>query len=141
MPKMFGSIWLTRTIEVGRAGARRSAGERFAASLAVDDRRLIEATVTLEELADAPPALDTVPPVHTRVFPAWDRADGPLNELVVSGTTEQQHSPVWSGEATLRFLPSGDPDLDSLAPVRVDQGYVYSYAEKLDIGRRLTPER
>src|SRR5262249_5806164 len=30
LPKMFGSIWMTRAIDVGQAGARRRAGERFA---------------------------------------------------------------------------------------------------------------
>ena len=46
-PKKLGSIWMTRPVTVGRAGPRLEAGGRFGATLAANDRRLAEVSLTL----------------------------------------------------------------------------------------------
>src|SRR5262245_5112827 len=47
-PKQIGSVWLTRAYDlVSNASPTLGAGGRFGASLAVKDRRLIDAAVTL----------------------------------------------------------------------------------------------
>lgn len=139
VPKSLGSIWMTRAIPVGLAGARRQAGERFAASLAADDRRLVEASVRLDEQVDRPPALDCVPPINSRLFPAWDPEQEGVDELVWSVVADREYSPIWRGDATLRFLPGGADGLLALAPVSVGSGYVFSYAETVVGGHRLHP--
>jgi hypothetical protein len=54
-PKKFGSVWLTRAYELEHPAAAPSrAGSRFGASLAVKDRRLAEAALTLTGDAAAP---------------------------------------------------------------------------------------
>ena len=66
-PKKLGSIWMTRPVAQGRAGPRLEPGGRFGASVAVHDRRVIDARFTItgslghqrlrERAADAPPSL------------------------------------------------------------------------------------
>ena len=69
-PKKLGSIWMTRPVTVGKAGPRLEAGGRFGATLAANDRRLAEVSLTLtglvgdgrlrERAADAALAMDAV---------------------------------------------------------------------------------
>ncbi|MFI6903508.1 enduracididine biosynthesis enzyme MppR [Nonomuraea sp. NPDC050394] len=136
MPKQFGSVHLTRPVQVGRAGPRMAAGGRFSASLAVRDRRVAEVAVTLAEPAE-PPHLHTVPLVHNRHFPAWVPGEKPLHQLVASSVRDVEFGPVWRGSGAFRLLPGADEDLASLAPVEVGAGYAFSYAETLVSGRRL----
>jgi enduracididine biosynthesis enzyme MppR len=140
MPKQFGSVHMTRAVEVGRAGPRLAAGGRYAASLAAHDRRLVEVTVDASATGAEPPALHTVPLVHTRYFPAWDPRDRPVTELVASEVTDVEFGPVHSGPAKLRLDTGGRPELADLArlrPVEVGAGHRFSYAETLVRGRRL----
>lgn len=139
VPKGLGSIWMTRTVGVGVAGGRRRGGERFAATLTVDDRRLVEAEVTLVDEVGRPPALADRPPVNTVRFPSWRGDDEPEPALVRSMVTDQEYSPIWQGKAALRFLPAPDADLRTLAPVQVGSGYVFSYAETVVSGVGLNP--
>lgn len=136
MPKQLGSVYRTNVVTVGRAGPRLTAGGHFAGSLAVYDRRLVEAEVRLACRGE-PPTLHTVPLVHSRVFPAWDPADQPVDELVYSEVSDIEFGEVWSGSADLRFRDVSDPGLASLAPVAIGAGHVFSYAETLCGGKRL----
>src|SRR5580658_928822 len=82
MPKIFGSVWLTRSFPVGRAGPRREPGARFSAAASADGRRIATASVTLEAASSAPPPLSDRMLVHTRQFPAWQPGESAIEELV-----------------------------------------------------------
>jgi enduracididine biosynthesis enzyme MppR len=127
MPKMFGSVWLTRTFPVGQAGVRREAGAQFCATASTNERLIASASVTLAKAVDDPPPLSDRPLVQTRHFTAWDPDD----------KAEQEFADIWQGEATLQFNKTCDPDLATLAPVEIGQGYMFSYAETLAPGRRI----
>ncbi len=139
IPKLFGSIWMTRTIDVGRAGPRRAPGHRFAASLACDDRRLVEARVALRAASADPPALMTRPLLQVRYLPAWDPAQPALRELVTTVSANRELAGIWRGAAELRFLEGAGEDLRDLAPISVGDGHVFSYAETLLAGQLLEP--
>lgn len=139
IPKLFGSIWMTRTIDLGRAGPRREAGGRYAASLAQDDRRLIEARLTLSEPVEDPPVLMTEPLLQTRHFPSWDLARPPLRELVSPVSGGREFAGIWRAQPDLRFLDGAFGDLRDLAPVSLGDGYVFSYAETLLGGQLVEP--
>jgi len=137
MPKLFGSVWLTRGFPVGKAAPRRARGGTFTGTLSAGGRRVLSATVTLAEGVDGPPPLADRPLVHTRHFPAWDPADAPLEELVMAATSGTEFAAIWRGPAELAFADVADPDLATLAPVEVGPGYLFSYAETLAPGRRV----
>jgi acetoacetate decarboxylase len=136
-PKKPGSIWMTRPVVVGRAGPRLEAGGRFGASLSSGDRRLAEATVTLTGLSPAGPTVNSPPLWNTRFFPAWDEGDEPLVEHVWGGGRDREISPVWEGDATLRFFESPVDELADLAPVEVGKGFWFSFGYTVDGGRRV----
>jgi acetoacetate decarboxylase len=135
MPKLFGSVYLTRGFPVGR-GPRREPGGEFTGTLSADGRRILSASVTLTESVGEAPPLAASPLIHTRHLPAWEPGEEPLEELVRSGTSDVAFAAIWRGEAELTFHDIADPDLSSLAPVEVGPGYVFSYAETLAPGRR-----
>jgi enduracididine biosynthesis enzyme MppR len=137
MPKQFGEVHQTRLSPVGRAGPRLAADGRFDGTLSVHGRRSVEAAVTLERPGGAPPVLHTVPLVHTRTFPAWIPSDGAEHRLVCSEVVDVEFSEVWTGRADLRFFDALDADFESLRPVEVGAGHVFSYAETLLGGRLL----
>lgn len=137
MPKLFGSVHLTRSFPIGRAGPRRERGSRFDAVLSAGGRRIVNGSVTLERVADRPPPMAAHPLIHTRYFPAWHPGKPPLVELVRSAVSEVDFSEVWEGEAELAFRDVADPDLAMLAPIATGPGYLFSYAETLNPGRRL----
>jgi enduracididine biosynthesis enzyme MppR len=136
-PKMFGSVWLTRSLPVGRAGPRREPGARFTGVTSADGRRILSASVTLAGATDQPPPLSDRPPVHTRHFPAWEPGETAMEELVFAACTDTEFADIWHGRAELAFHDVRDPDLALLAPVETTAGYVFSYAETLAPGRRV----
>lgn len=137
LPKLFGSVWLTRSFPVGRAGPRRAPGGEFSGVVSADGRRIASATVTLTDLAEQPPPLAARPLINTRHFPAWEPGEAALQALVRGATSDVEFSEVWRGRAALSFHDLGDPDLARLAPVEVGAGYLFSYAETLAPGRRI----
>jgi enduracididine biosynthesis enzyme MppR len=140
MPKQFGEVHQSRTGAVGRAAPRLAPGGRFAGSLSVRGRRVVDAGVTLAGVADRPPALHTVPLVHSLVFPTWTEDPAGKPDLVASEVTDVEFSQVWQGAGQLSLASILDADLAEfagLAPVEVGDGYVFSYAETLRGGRLL----
>lgn len=137
MPKQFGQVYLTRTRQVGRAGPRRDNGGRFTAVASAFGVKIAHASVSLSRTVAEPPALHTVPLVHSRVFPPWLPTDQPLVQLVSSEVSGVEFSAVWTGEADLDMAAGPDADFVSLAPIEVGAGYVFSYAETLNGGRLL----
>lgn len=136
MPKQYGTVHLGRAVEVGRAGPRLVPGGRFAGTLSVAGRRVVEAAVTVEQLSAQSPPLHTVPLAHSLVTPQWV---GPTSApvLVASEVSDVEFGPVWTGPADLAFLDTLGPDLAELAPQEVGAGYRFSYAETLHGGRLL----
>jgi enduracididine biosynthesis enzyme MppR len=134
MPKQLGTVRMTNTVLAGRAGPRTRPGGTYRASLAANDRRIVDGRVTLTGPAEQPPSLSTLPLVHTRVFPSWDPAGPEVRELVRSRVCDAEFSPVWRGSAELMFaldVLDTDSDLAALVPVEVGPGYVFGYGETL----------
>lgn len=131
MPKLWGSVFLSRAYEVGRARSVRGPGGRFAGTLAERGRPLVTGAVRLGGRAEAPPPLATVPFVHTRHVPGWGPDLPEQCHLVRSRVTDVEFSPVWQGEAELTFGDVRGLEVGALAPVEVGPGYVFSYAETL----------
>ncbi|MGH3621127.1 MAG: acetoacetate decarboxylase family protein [Sciscionella sp.] len=144
MPKQLGTVRMTNTVLAGRAGPRSAPGGVYRASLAANDRRIVDGRVTLTERAERPPVLNTVPLVHTRVFPSWDPAGRDVRELVCSQVGDADYSPVWQGTAELMFamdVIEVDSDLAALLPIEVGSGYVFGYGETLLGGTLIAPPR
>lgn len=141
MPKQLGTIRMTETVRAGRAGPRAAVGAAYRASLAANDRRIVNGRVVLTREASAPPMLNTLPLAHTRTFPAWAPSGTEVDELVSSRVTGTEYSTVWAGSAELEFAPdvlAADPDLAALRPVTVGDGYVFAYGETLLGGNTLS---
>ncbi len=135
-PKKMGSIWMTRPVTVGRAGPRLEPGGRFGATLASNDRRLAEATLTLAQVSDEGPTVNSPPLWNTRFFPAWDAGE-PLHENVWAGGEDREISPIWEGDATLSFGDSPADELSQLAPIEVGRGFWFSFGYTVSGGRRV----
>ena len=65
-PKKLASIWMSRPITVGKAGPRLAPGETLAATIAANDRRLVEAFLTLDRVTDDGGQVNAYPMHHTR---------------------------------------------------------------------------
>jgi acetoacetate decarboxylase len=136
-PKKSGSIWMTRPVTVGKAGPRLAPGGRFGATLASFDRRLAEATLTLTGESAEGPTVNSPPLFNTRYFPEWEKGTDPLEEHVWAGGDDREVSPIWEGEATLRFFESPADELSLLAPLEVGKGFWFSFGYTVDGGRRV----
>ena len=64
-PKKLGAIWMTRPVTVGKAGPRLVPGGVLGATLAANDRRLADVTLTLTGESEAE-ASSTRSPCSTR---------------------------------------------------------------------------
>jgi acetoacetate decarboxylase len=135
-PKQIGSVWVTRAFDLSsKASPAIGPGGKFGASLAVRDRRLVDATVTLREQTDAPPSPGFAKALNVRYFP--DLAAGAherpsLHELVQLKSRNVQFSSIWKGEATLTFFDHPYLELTDLRPLRVLAGYRFSFAFTVD---------
>lgn len=136
-PKKLGSIGMTRSFPVGRAGCAPAPGTRLGGTLAAHDERLARLEVCLEEPADTVPDLMTAPLAHSRIFPAWAEHGGSVDELVTGGSRDQAVADVWRGSATLELFDSPWEELSALRPVEVLGGYRFSFAETITGGRLL----
>lgn len=117
-PKKLGSIWITRTYEVeGAAACPRKAGTRLGASVAVKDRRLAEAAITLNGqegrklgfLGQPTYALLASPTIIGTPDPGPKRLAQAIVQDMAAGS-------FVAGEAELSFLPSPRDELAALAP-------------------------
>ena len=136
-PKKPGSIWITRPVTVGRAGPRLEPGGRFGATASAGDRRLAEATLTLTGLSANGPTVNSPPLVNTRLVPRWAPDGASLEEHVFAGGRDREISPIWEGEATLRFFDSPTDELVALAPLEVGPGFWLSFGYTVDGGETL----
>ena len=119
-PKQIGSIWMTRSYDLpSKATPAIAAGGKFAATLAVKDRRLVEAIVTLQGQTTQLPTPSFARAVNVRHFPelAAGRHDLPaVHELVQLKSRDVHISPIWKGTASLQVLDH--PYLELPPPAR-----------------------
>lgn len=123
-PKKLGSIWMTRPVTVGRAGPRLESGGVLAATLAANDRRLADVTLTLSGLAENGGFVNALPMLHSRWMPHIDPTREPsLDELVTMRSDDVELGPVWRGEPAVRLREAPGDELAALAPVEPIAGY------------------
>jgi len=137
-PKKLGSIWITRSVTHGKAGPRLEPGGRFGASVAVHDRRIIDARFTITGPSETSGFVNARPMLHTRYFPSIEEGAEPsMDELVTMTSYDWEGSQVWAGEAEIAFGPSPVEELESLAPVETIAAYWRSVGVTWGIGTRL----
>jgi acetoacetate decarboxylase len=134
-PKKMGQIAMTRPVELGRGGVRKDKGSTFAAHVTSHGRRVITAKVAIESTAERPPRAATLPLVHTRLFPAIDRADPAVHELQFGAITAFACGTIHTGRATLELGATEYEEIETLAPISVGAGYVFSMAFSVTGGR------
>ena len=107
----------------------------FGAALAVKDRRLLEAMVTLREQTGQLPSPTFAGAVNTRHFPELiaGRHDRPaVHELVQLKSRDVHISPIWKGDAEFRVFDHPHLELPDLRPTRVLAGYRFCCALTVD---------
>ena len=136
-PKQIGSTWITRAYDLpSKATPVIGPGGTFGATLAVKDRRLIEAQVTLRELSETLPSPSFARAVNVRHFPELvaGKHDFPaVHELVQLKSRDVRISPIWKGDASMQVFEHPYLELPDLRPLVVIAGYRFSFA--LKIGR------
>jgi hypothetical protein len=131
-PKKLGSVWMTRTYPgLNRpAAAPVSSGTRFGATLAVKDRRLAEATVTLtggEALPIGFLALPTFGLVGSPTLIGTPSAGSPT--LVRAIVPDKMQGPSYAADlATLAFFASPRDELSQLAPKVLREASLSTFA-------------
>jgi acetoacetate decarboxylase len=130
-PKKLGSIWMTRHHGLDSAadpGLRP--GAKYGATCAAYDRRLVQATVSLETVTEVGPTHNAPPLVNVRYFPRLEagRHNEPaVHELVRSRSEKRCLSQIWEGSATLEFADSPREELVSLSPTSVGRGFRFTF--------------
>lgn len=135
-PKQIGSTWITRSYDLpSKATPVVGPGGKFGATLAVKDRRLAEAVVTLREQTTQLPSPNFARAVNTRHFPELvaERHDLPaVYELVQLKSRDVHISTIWKGEATMEVFDHPYLELPDLRPIKVLAGYRFSCALTVD---------
>ena len=135
-PKKLGSIWMTRhhgLDSVADPGLRP--GAAYGGTCAAYERRVAQASVSLEHLSETGSLHNAPPLVNVRYFPrlAAGRHDEPaVHELVRARSRDRAVSPVWEGSATLELYGAGHEEHTALAPVKIGRGYRFTFAYTID---------
>ena len=132
-PKKLGSIWITRTFGLGGpADPGMEPGARFGATCAAYERRVAEATVTLEHPSEGGPTHNDPPIVNVRHFPrlAAGRHDDPaVHELVRARVARPRDLGGLGGQRRRSSSTArGTRSTTALAPVRIGKGYRFTFA-------------
>jgi acetoacetate decarboxylase len=122
-PKKIGSIWITRPVSVGRAGPRLEAGGTLGATLAANDRRLIDATFTVAGPSETGGFVNALPMLHSRWVPAIDARGDAFDELVTMRSRDVELGQAYAGSFSLALHDAPGEELASLAPVEPIGGY------------------
>ena len=123
-PKKLGSIWMTRPVTVGKAGPRLEAGGRFGATLAANDRRLAEVSLTLTGSSVTGGFVNALPMLHSRWMPSIDPSQpDALSELVTMSSQDVELGPVYTGDATVELFDVPGDELSALRPYEMIAGY------------------
>lgn len=119
-PKKLGSTWLTRSLPLAHpAAAPLRAGTQLGASLAVKDRRVVDAALELTGRPGAPLGFLAAPTFGTIGWADLRQPDRPPALRHVRSVIEQKVDGAWH-EATARLAihPSPTEELADLGPVR-----------------------
>ena len=137
-PKKLGSIWMTRPVAVGKAGPRLERGGVLGATLAANDRRLIDAHLTIDGPSESGGFVNALPMLHSRWMPAIDpNAGDALSELVTMRSRDVELGPVVRGTFDLTLHDAPGEELSSLAPVEPIAGYWRQVGATFAGGERL----
>jgi acetoacetate decarboxylase len=135
-PKQFGTTWITRAYNLpSKASPVVGKGGRFGATLSARERRLIEASITLNETVESLPTPNFAKAVNVRYFPnlVFGQHDKPLiSELVQLQSKDVSISEIWKGDAKMKFYESPYIELFDLKPTRIDSGYRFTFAMTVD---------
>ena len=135
-PKKLGSVWMTRSFGLGtKADPGLAPGSVFGGTMAANDRRLIEAAVTLTGESAGGPEHNAPPLVNRRHWPqlaAGRHGEPAVHELVRALSFDRSISTIWEGDATLSFGDAPNEEHAALAPVRVGKGYRFTFAYSVD---------
>ena len=127
---------MTRSYDLpSRATPVVGPGGKFGATLSVKDRRLVEATITLQEQTSALPTPGFASAVNVRHFPELvaGRHDSPaVHELVQLKSRDVHISTIWKGDASLQVFDHPYLEASSLRPLVVGAGYRFSCALTVD---------
>lgn len=121
-PKKFGSTYLTRSLPIDHlAAAPLKAGTRLGATLAVKDRRLVEATLKLTGNEGAPYGFLANKTVGTIGWPDLTQpARNPELNWVLPEIQGKVSSSWHDAEATIRVLPHPIEELSLLGEIKAE---------------------
>jgi hypothetical protein len=137
-PKKLGSIWMTRPVSVGKAGPRLAPGGTFGATLAANDRRLIDARFAIDAESESGGFVNSLPMLHSRWMPSIEPSAGDaLDELVTMRSRDVELGPVYRGTFALTLHEAPGEELRSLAPVEPIAGYWRQVGATFAGGERL----
>ncbi|MQA72792.1 MAG: acetoacetate decarboxylase [Solirubrobacterales bacterium] len=135
-PKKLGSIWITRSFGLEtRADPGVGPGSAYGGTCAAYERRLAQATVTLERRSQSGPTHNDPPIVNVRHFPRLTKGqhdDPAVHELVRSRAYDRSASEIWEGAATLELFDAPGEEVAALAPARLGKGYRFTIGYSVD---------
>ncbi len=135
-PKKLGSIWITRTFGLdSKADPGVKEQAKFGATCAAYERRLAEATVTLEGPSESGSEHNDPTIVNARHFPRLEKgrhSEPAVNELVRSKAFDRGASEIWKGSATLELFDAPHEELSALKPVRIGSGWRFTISYSVD---------
>jgi acetoacetate decarboxylase len=137
-PKKLGSIHMTRTYPVGKATPQIAPGGRFGATCTANDRQIARAVVTLRQISETGPTVNDPPMYNTRHFPAYDGTRPDVFEMVKSGGFDRDVTPIWEGDAELKFYDDTLEDLQAIAPKEVMKGFRFTFSYTVQGGEVIT---
>jgi len=114
-------------------------GGVLGATLAANDRRLANVTLTLSGPGETGGFVNALPMLHSRWMPAIDPAAPPaLDELVTMSSTDVELGPVWTGVPTVTLHEAPGEELAALQPVEMIAGHWRQVGATFAGGQRLT---
>lgn len=129
-PKKLGSIWMTRSYDLDHpAAAPLRPGVRFGASLAVKDRRLAEAVITLTGEPGQPIGFFRAPTFGLIGSPTLMGTPNAGHKTLVCATISTKiQGPIHAANGTLRLFDSPRDELSLLRPEGVTAATLSSFA-------------
>ena len=116
-PKKFGSIFVTRPYNRGKAAPRIAPGGAFGASLSAYDHRIAQAKVTLREEVESNGFVNAHKMVHNRYMPSIAGDGMSFSQIITMGGVDLDLGPAYKGDADLRLWDSPWDQPASLLPV------------------------
>ena len=139
LPKKFGSVWITRSYPLGHiAAAPTRAGTRLGASLAVKDRRLAQAALTLTGTEGRHLGLLAKPTYGLFGLPSIVGGATPAApQLVRMVADSKEFGPFYAADAEIDLFPAPRDELAALSPRRVldaSAGYFAMSVTRVEAG-------